>query len=160
MAAPDPKQLWEQFYRVQFETAFGAGGGTVDWNIGGNGGGATGWRDLPVIPGSVNINPTEAQIFLNLAAGKRAMNQQAPIPGAYETTGGFEMPVILELFYPILRSVMGGVANVETAGSAAQASTAFASLATLLLHQAFNFGDYTILVVSSMTLLIIGELLV
>lgn len=131
MAAPDPKQLWEQFYRVQFESAFGAGGGTVDWNIGGNGGGATGWRDLPVIPGSVNINPTETQIFLNLAAGKRAMNQQAPIPGAYETTGGFEMPVILELFYPILRAVMGGVANVETAGSAAQASTAFASLATL-----------------------------
>lgn len=131
MAAPDPKQLWEQFYRAQFETAFGAGGGTVDWNIGGNGGGATGWRDLPVVPGSVNITPTETQIFLELAAGKRAMNQQAPVPGAYETTGALEMPIILELFYPILRSVMGGVSNVETAGTAAKSSVAFASLATL-----------------------------
>ncbi|KKK98630.1 hypothetical protein LCGC14_2640800, partial [marine sediment metagenome] len=41
MTAPVPKQLWQQFYRAQFETAFGAGGGSVDWNIGGNGGGAT-----------------------------------------------------------------------------------------------------------------------
>lgn len=36
---------------------------------------------------------------------------------------------------------------------------AFASLATLLLHQVFNIGDYAILVVSSITLLMIGELL-
>ncbi len=131
MAAPDPKQLWEQFFRAQFETSFGSGGGSADWNIGGNGGGLTGWRDLPVIPGSVNINPVETQVFMQNAAGKRAMNQQPPVPGAYDTTGSFEMSVIPELIYPILRSVMGGVANVETAGSAAQASTAFASLATL-----------------------------
>ena len=131
MAAPDPKQLWEQFFRAQFETAFGAGGGTADWNIGGNGGGVTGWRDLPVIPGSVNINPVETQVFTENAAGKRAINQQPPVPGAYETTGSFEMPVIPELIDPILKAVMGGVARVETAGSAALASTAFASVATL-----------------------------
>lgn len=131
MAAPAPKWLWEQFFRAQFESSFGAGGGTADWNIGGNGGGATGWRDLPVVPDSVRMTPTEAQIFLALAAGKRAMNQQPPVPGAYDTTGSFECPVIPELIYPIFRSVMGGVANVETAGSAALASTAFASVATL-----------------------------
>ncbi len=131
MAAPVPKQLWQQFYRAQFETAFGAGGGTVDWNIGGNGGGATGWRDLAVIPGSVGITPTEAQIFMANAAGKRALNQQSPQPGAYEVAGSFEMPVLPELIYPIFRAVMGGVANVETAGAAALASTAFASVATL-----------------------------
>ncbi len=131
MAAPVPKNLWQQFFRAQFETAWGAGGGTVDWNIGGNGGGATGWRDFAVVPGSVNINPVETQIFLENAAGKRAMNQQSPVPGAYETTGSFEMPMIPELIYPVFRSVMGGVANVETAGAAALASTAFASVATL-----------------------------
>ena len=131
MTAPVPKQLWQQFYRAQFETAFGAGGGSVDWNIGGNGGGATGWRDLAVIPGSVGITPTEAQIFMANAAGKRALNQQPPVPGAYDVAGSFEMPVLPELIYPIFRSVMGGVANVETAGSAALASTAFASVATL-----------------------------
>lgn len=131
MTAPVPKQLWQQFYRAQFESAFGAGGGTVDWNIGGNGGGATGWRDLAVIPGTVGITPTEAQIFMANAAGKRALNQQSPVPGAYEVAGTFEMPVLPELIYPIFRAVMGGVANVETAGSAALASTAFASVATL-----------------------------
>lgn len=131
MTAPVPKQLWQQFYRAQFETAFGAGGGTADWNIGGNGGGAIGWRDLGVIPGSVAITPTETQIFMANAAGKRALNQQPPVPGAYATTGSFEMPVLPELIYPIFRGVLGGVANVETAGSAALASTAFASVATL-----------------------------
>ena len=131
MTVPVPKQLWEQFYRAQFETAFGAGGGTADWNIGGNGGGAIGWRDLAVIPGSVGITPTEAQIFMANAAGKRPLNQQPPVPGAYNTAGSFEMPVLPELIYPIFRSVMGGVANVETAGTAALASTAFASVATL-----------------------------
>jgi hypothetical protein len=131
MTAPVPKQLWEQYYRAQFETAFGAGGGLADWNIGGNGGGATGWRDLAVLPGTVGITPTEAQIFMANAAGKRAMNQQAPVPGAYEVAGSFEMPVIPELIYPIFRAIMGGVANVETAGSAALAATAFASVATL-----------------------------
>lgn len=131
MTAPVPKQLWQQFYRAQFESAFGAGGGNVDWNIGGNGGGATGWRDLAVIPGTVGITPTEAQIFMANAAGKRALNQQPPVPGAYAVTGSFEMPVIPELIYPIFRSVMGGVANVETAGSAALASEPFATVATL-----------------------------
>ena len=131
MTAPVPKLLWQQYYRAQFESAFGAGGGTADWNIGGNGGGATGWRDLAVIPGSVAITPTEAQIFMANAAGKRALNQQAPVPGAYNTAGSFEMPVLPELIYPIFRAVLGGVANVETAGSAALASEAFATVATL-----------------------------
>ena len=131
MTAPVPKQLWQQSHRAQFESAFGAGGGTADWNIGGNGGGAIGWRDLAVIPGSVNIQPIETPIFMASAAGKRAMNQQPPVPGAHEVTGSFEMPVLPELIYPIFRAVMGGVANVETAGSAALASEAFATVATL-----------------------------
>lgn len=131
MTAPVPKSLWEQFFKAQFESTFAGTVGTADWNIGGNGGGAIGFRDLAVVPGSVRINPTETQAFLENAAGLRELNQQAPVPGAYETTGSFEMPFVPELIYPIFRAVMGGVSNVETAGSAALASTAFASLATL-----------------------------
>jgi hypothetical protein len=131
MAAPDPKQLWEQFFRVQFESSFGAGGGSADWNIGGNGGGATGWRDIPVTPGSVRINPIETAIFAQYAAGKRPINQQAPVAGGVDVSGSFEMPVYPEFVYPFFRAVMGGVSNAETAGAAAKSSVAFASLATL-----------------------------
>lgn len=131
MAVTVPKAMWKQFFRVQVESAFGAGGGSADWNIGGNGGGATGWRDVPVVPGSVRINPKEAQIFAQYAAGKRAMNQQAPVPGAYSVEGSFEMPVYLELIDPFLEAVLGADSRTPTAGSATQASTAFASLATL-----------------------------
>lgn len=131
MAAPTPKALWNQFFKAQFESTFGGAVGTADWNIGGNGGGAIGFRDLAVVPNSVRINPVETQIFLENAAGLRELNQQAPVPGQRETTGSFEMPFVPELIYPILRAVMGGVSNVETAGAAALASTAFASVATL-----------------------------
>ncbi len=131
MAAPTPKALWNQFFKAQFESTFGGAVGTADWNIGGNGGGAIGFRDLAVMPNSVRINPVETQIFLENAAGLRELNQQAPVPGQRETTGSFEMPFVPELIYPIFRAVMGGVSNVETAGAAALASTAFASVATL-----------------------------
>lgn len=131
MAVTVPKQFWQQFFRMQKESAFGAGGGTLDWNIGGNGGGETGWRDVPVIPGSIRINPTEAQIYAQYAAGKRAMNQQAPIPGAYEVSGSFEMPLFIELIDPFILACLGSDSRIETAGSAALASEAFATVATL-----------------------------
>lgn len=131
MTVPTPKALWNQFFKAQFEATYGGAVGTADWNIGGNGGGVNGFRDLAVLPNSVRINPIETQIFLENAAGLRELNQQAPIPGQYEVTGSFELPFIPELIYPIFRSVMGGVSNVETAGAAALASTAFASVATL-----------------------------
>jgi hypothetical protein len=131
MAVTVPKQFWEQFFRIQKESSFGAGGGSADWNIGGNGGGATGWRDVPVIPGSIRITPTEAQIFAQYAAGQREMNLQAPVPGAYSVEGSFEMPLFIELIDPFIEGVLGSTSRVETAGTAALASTAFASLATL-----------------------------
>lgn len=131
MAVTVPKQFWEQFFRIQVESAFGAGGGTTDWNIGGNGGGSTGWRDVPVIPGTNRFLPIEEQIFAQYASGKRAMNQQAPVPGAYSVSGSFEMPVFIELIDPFLYGVLGSVVRTPTAGSAALSSTAFASVATL-----------------------------
>lgn len=131
MTAPVPKALWKQFFKAQFEATYAGTVGTADWNIGGNGGGANGFRDLAVIPNSVRINPIETQVFLENASGKRALNQQAPVPGGYAIDGSFEMPFAPELIYPIFRATMGGVVNVETAGSAALAATAFASVATL-----------------------------
>lgn len=131
MAVPTPKPTFAQFYRIQAESSFGAGGGAADWNIGGNGGGATGWRDLPVVPGSVRFEPTETVIFPEIATGKRAKNQQPPIGGLQAVTGSLEMIAFPELLYPILYGVMGAVADVETAGTAAKSSVAFASLATL-----------------------------
>jgi hypothetical protein len=131
MAVPTPKPLFKQFFRIQAESSYGAGGGSADWNIGGNGGGTVGWRDLPVVPGSVNIEPVETAIFAEVATGKRAMNQQPPVGGLYDVTGSFEMPAFPELVDPILLGVMGGVARVETAGSAAKSAVSFASLATL-----------------------------
>ena len=76
MTVPVPKALWNQFFRAQFESTFGGATGTADWNIGGNGGGAIGFRDLAVLPNSVRINPVETAIFLENAAGLREMNQQ------------------------------------------------------------------------------------
>jgi hypothetical protein len=131
MAVTVPKEFWKQFFRLQVESSFGAGGGTADWNIGGNGGGSTGWRDVPVIPGAVRINPTESQIFAQYAAGKRATNQQAPVPGAYNVEGTFEMPLYIELVDPFIYGVLGSVSRVETAGAAAKSAVAFASLASL-----------------------------
>lgn len=130
MAVTVPKQFWQQFFRIQKESAFGAGGGTADWNNA-NLGGVTGWRDVPVIPGSIRIQPTEEQIFAQFAAGKRAMNQQAPVPGAYAVGGSFEMPLFIELIDPFILGVLGSDSRVETAGSAALASEAFATVATL-----------------------------
>lgn len=131
MAVTTPKEFWQQFFRVQVESAFGSSGGSADWNIGGNGGGATGWRDAAVVPGSVRINPKEMQIFSQYAAGLRATNQQAPVPGAYEVTGSFEMPLFIELVDPFIRACLGSVARTPTAGDAALSSTAFASVASL-----------------------------
>ncbi len=131
MAVTVPKQFWQQFFRIQKESAFGAGGGTLDWNIGGNGGGLTGWRDVPVIPGSIRVQSVETQIFAQYAAGKRAMNQQAPVAGAYDVTGTFEMPLFIELIDPFILAVLGSDSRVETPGSAALASEAFATVATL-----------------------------
>ena len=131
MAVPTPKIASGQFFRIQKESSYGAGGGTAEWTIGGNGGGAVGWRDVPVIAGSIRNQPNVNPTFPQLATGSRAMNNQPPFIGLYENAGSFEMPVILELLHPFLLGVMGAVSPAETAGAAAKSSVAFASLATL-----------------------------
>lgn len=131
MAITVPIPVWKQFYRVEKETAFGVSAATAEWPIGGNGGGANGKRDLAVTPGAVNLTPSVNNIFQQFSSGKRAMNQQAPVEGANSVEGTLEMPLYLELIDPIIQALMGTVVRTPTAGSAALASTAFASLATL-----------------------------
>lgn len=132
MAVTAPKPSYGQYYRVQVESSYGGGGGSDDWPVGGNGGGNVGYRDMPVITGQTPIPAVETPIFATYQAGKRAINQQAPVPGGYEVgPHSLEMPVFLELIHPFLYGVLGSQTITPTAGSAAKASTVFASLADL-----------------------------
>lgn len=124
MAVTVPKKAWEQFFRVQTESSFGAGGNSSEWWHGGNGG-ATGWMDMAVVPGAVRFTPNEVQIFPRYAAGKRAVNQQAPIAGAYEVSGSLEMPVYPELIDRFIYACLGSVSRTETAGSMVLAAATF-----------------------------------
>lgn len=131
MVAPVPKVEFNTCYRIQQETSFGAGGGTADWIAGGNGGGATGWRDWAVSVGQAPINAVENIIFPTYKGCQRAVNYQPPVPGRYEVSGSLESPVFLEQTHPILYGILGGQSLTETAGSAALSSTAFASVSSL-----------------------------
>ena len=131
MAAPVPKVEYNSCYRIQVESSYGAGGGSADWPIGGNGGGATGWRDWAVSQGQAPINAVENVIFPTYKGCERAINYQPPVPGRYEVSGSLESAVFLEQTHPILYGILGGQSLVETAGSAALASTLFASVSSL-----------------------------
>ena len=131
MVAPVPKVEFNSCYRIQQETSFGAGGGSADWIAGGNGGGATGWRDWAISVGQSPIQATENIIFPAYKGCERAVNYQPPVPGRYEVGHTLESPVFLEQTHPILYGILGGQSLVETAGTAALSSTAFASVATL-----------------------------
>lgn len=123
-----------KFWRIRSEASFGAASpeGGAAWNIGGNGGGANGWLDLPVSRGSDGLQPKSTIIYPATASGSRAMNAALPIAGAYPVElGNLEMEFYPELCDRLLRAVFGSVSRTETAGSAALASTAFASVATL-----------------------------
>jgi hypothetical protein len=125
---------FKQFWRVRSESAFDAASpaGGAEWNIGGNGGGANGWMDLPVVRESDGLQPKTAVIYPSTASGSRAMNAALPLAGAdLLELGNLEFAIYPELGDRILRAVMGGVSRAETAGVAAKSSVAFASLATL-----------------------------
>lgn len=124
---------WQRFWRIRQVAAINtAVTGGAEWNIGGNGGGAAGWLDLPVSKDQDGFQPQKTLIYPTPAAGVRSMNTADPIAGAHAAElGTLEMPVWPELIDRILWAVTGGVSRLETAGSAALASTAFASVATL-----------------------------
>jgi len=131
MATTVPITDWKGAYRVSPESAFGTTAATADWNIGGNGGGAIGYRDLALNPDQTPFVNENNQVIQQYAAGKRPINQQAPVEGRLNASATLQMPLYLELIDPLLARLMGSVARTPTAGAAALSSTAFASVATL-----------------------------
>lgn len=125
MTVTVPKKTWQQYFRVQTESSFGAGGASYEWWHAA--GGATGWMDLPVVPDGVRFTPNEAQIFTRYASGDRAMNRQPPIAGAYNVTGSIEMAAWPELIDRMLYACLGAVQRTQTAGSFSMAATALGS---------------------------------
>jgi hypothetical protein len=123
---------FKKYWRVRQESSFNAASPAAgsEWNLGL--GGANGWMDLPVVKGSDGLQPKTIPIYPGVASGKRSMNNALPIAGADDPAlGSLEMVFYPELIDRILLATFGTVTRTPTAGSAALASTAFASLATL-----------------------------
>ncbi len=125
---------WKRYWRISTEASADVASPATkaDWHIGGNGGGSNGWMDLAISKDTDGLQFHPPLIFPTPAAGNRAMNTADPVAGAYvPELGTLPFFVYPELTDRILRAVMGGVSRVATAGVAARASVAFASLATL-----------------------------
>jgi hypothetical protein len=149
MATTVPIPSWKLFYRVAPETAFSTNAVSDEWNIGGNGGGAKGYRDVALSVDQSPIVFQNNQIFQQYASGKRAMNQQAPVEGAYTVEHSLEMPLYLELVDPFIHALMGSTVRTPTAGAAALASTAFASVASLDTEPDSDFEQLKFVIASS-----------
>lgn len=123
------KPMWQNYWRVSREAAFGdATNGDKSWNeVNGIGG----WVSLP--PMDIDgLNANQVTVFPSGQSGSRGLNNAAPVAGAYEKElGSLEFPVYPEIIDPFLFNIFGQATRTPTAGVAAQASTAFASLATL-----------------------------
>ena len=79
-----PNATWQQMWRIRTESGFDAASPEdgAEWNLGGNGGGANGWMDLPVQRESDGLQPKTAVIYPSTASGSRAMNAALPLAGA------------------------------------------------------------------------------
>lgn len=120
---------WLNYWRVRREAAFNSAiVNSPDWNVSTD---SLGWHNLPPMD-SDGLNAEQAVIFPSGQSGQRSLYNAIPVAGAYETAlGTLEMPVYPELIDPFLYNIFGQVTRTETAGTAALASTAFASVATL-----------------------------
>lgn len=127
--------LFQEFVKYRSEASFNAAtpAGGAAWNVAAaQGGGTNGWFELPVNKENDGLQPKSTIIYPMTKAGTRAMNAALPVAGAYPSElGNLEFGFYPELTDRIFRAVFGGISRTETAGDAAQASTAFASLATL-----------------------------
>src|SRR3990172_13002509 len=123
-----------EYVRYRFEASYGAAAPQTasNWNIGGNGGGVNGWFELPVIK-TAEAQPKSPLIYPMTKSGGRHMNVALPVAGSNppEQIGSYEFPIYPVLIDRIWQAIFGAVSRVETAGVAAQASTAFSSLAAL-----------------------------
>ena len=119
-------------YRSEASYAAAAPQTAANWNIGGNGGGANGFFELPVLK-TAEAQPKSPLIYPMTKSGSRHMHTALPVAGSNppEQIGSYEFPIYPVLCDRLWRSVFGTVNRTETAGVAALASTAFASVATL-----------------------------
>jgi hypothetical protein len=130
--------VWSRFFRYRTEASWNAAtpAGGADWAIAG---GANGWFELPVIKDSDGLQPKSTIIYPTTMAGSRAMNAALPVAGAYPSElGNLEFPFYPEQADRMLMAAFGSVARVDTAGTAARASIAFASLSTLTAQPTGN----------------------
>jgi hypothetical protein len=119
-------------YRKEASYAAAAPQTASGWNIGGNGGGATGWFELPVLK-TAEAQPKSPLIYPMTKSGQRHMHVALPVAGSNppEQIGSYEFPIYPVLCDRLWLAAFGTVVRTETAGVAALASTAFASVATL-----------------------------
>lgn len=134
-----PSAAFLEYVRYRTEASYAAAAPQTasNWNVGGNGGGANGWFELPVLK-TAEAQPSSPLIYPMTKSGGRHMNVALPVAGSNppEQIGSYEFPIFPTLCDRIWRAVFGSVVRTETAGVAAQASTAFASLATLTTQPA------------------------
>src|SRR3990172_3157302 len=130
---------FSEYVRYRSEASYGAAAPqtAANWNIGGNGGGANGWFELPVVK-TAEAQPKSPLIYPMTKSGGRHMHVALPVAGSNppEQIGSHGFPIYPVLLDRIWQAVFGAVSRVETPGVAAQASTAFASLATLTTQPA------------------------
>ena len=122
---------WRQFLRVREESSFNASNPETanEWQ---QVAGANGWLDAIDDLNGAGLQQSTPLIFPSAKAGRRFMNNAAPVAGAQEVAlGPIVMPVYPDLIIPWMRSCLGTKTITPTAGTAALASTAFASVATL-----------------------------
>ena len=123
-----------EYVRYRSEASYGAAAPqtAANWNIGGNGGGANGWFELPVVK-TAEAQPKSPLIYPMTKSGGRHMHVALPVAGSNppEQIGSYEFPIYPVLCDRIWRATLGTVVRTETPGIAATASVAFASLATL-----------------------------
>jgi len=122
-----------EFVRYRTEASFNAAtpAGGSDWNIAGNGGGANGWFELPVMKED-ELQPKSTIIYPMTKSGGRHRHVALPVAGAMPSElGNYNFPIYPVLCDRIWRAVFGTVSRSNTAGVAAKSSVAFASLATL-----------------------------
>ncbi len=122
---------WKQYIRVREEASFNASNPQTanEWY---QAAGAQGWLDALDDLNGAGLQSSTPLIFPSAKAGRRFMNNAAPVAGAQEVSlGSIVMPVYPELMIPWLRAILGTKTVTPTAGVAALSSTAFASVATL-----------------------------
>lgn len=110
------------------------------------------YEDLPVIRESEGLQPKQAVIYPETAAGKRAMNTASPIAGADEPElGSLEHVFYPDLMLPILKGVFGSQVATPTAGTAALAATVFNGMSAQALDTEPTSTERLVFTIASST---------